>query len=77
MPVAHGVLGPLSIQEVRRAGLTVAELARFTSISYNRLYRATTGSTDHLTISELQTVRRALVLALSRDRERPGDALAV
>lgn len=77
MSTARGVIGPLSIQEIRRCGLTVAELARFTSISYNRLYRAATGSTDHLTADELLTVRRALVLALSRNRERPGDVLAV
>jgi hypothetical protein len=77
MSIARGVIGPLSIQEIRRCGLTVAELARFTSISYNRLYRAATGSTDHLSPNELLTVRRALVLALSRDRERSGDVLAV
>jgi len=77
MSTAQGVLGPLSIQEIRRCGLTVAELARFTNLSYNRVYKAATGSTDHLTRSELLSVRRALVLALSRDRERPGDVLAV
>jgi hypothetical protein len=77
MSVAQGVLGPLSLQEIRRCGLTIAELAEFTSISYNRLYKAARGSTDHLTPSELLSVRRALVLALSRDRERSGDVLAV
>jgi hypothetical protein len=77
MSVANGVIGPLSIQEVRRCGLTVAELARFTSLSYNRVYKAVSGSTDHLTADELVSIRRALVLALSRNRERRGDLLAV
>jgi len=76
MSIATGVLGPISLQEIRRCGLTVAELARFTGISYGRLYRAACGATDHLTASELQSIRRALVLALSRDRQY-SDALAV
>jgi cobalamin biosynthesis protein CobD/CbiB len=77
MSVAHGIIGPLTIKEIRRCGLTLAELSRFTSISYSRLYRACTGSTDNLEPDELHTVRRALALALSRDPSRPGSPLSM
>jgi hypothetical protein len=74
--VASGIHGPISIREIRRSGLTVAELARLTNISYGRLYRAACGMTDHLTVTEIQTVRHAMVLALSRDYST-AESLAV
>lgn len=73
---ANGIVGPISLQEIRRCGLSVAELARFTGISYNRLYKAACGNTDHIEPDELRSIRRALALALSRDPSRPGSPLA-
>ncbi len=74
---AIGIVGPISLHEIRRCGLSVAELARFTGISYNRLYKAACGNTDHMEASEILSIRRALALALSRDPSRPGSPLSM
>jgi hypothetical protein len=51
---------------VRRAGLSVLELARETGISYPRLYRACNGSPSNLTPAEAEAVRRELAAGLLR-----------
>jgi hypothetical protein len=77
MILTRGLIDPLTIHEVRRCGLTVADLARFTSISYSRLHRAiNTGSFNHITPDELRAVRRALVLSKTRDPNFYADPLA-
>jgi alkylated DNA nucleotide flippase Atl1 len=59
----QGVIGPISLREIRGAGMTIADLARATRISYWRVYRAAGGNADNLSPDEQREVRRALVIA--------------